>query len=171
MNDDVSKMKRKYSAKHQAPKSRRKNSIVLLLFCLLFLVGGGFAFWGQGMFLPQNPSESSSAVPEATPDKNSIAIPGYEGLTLKADTKRQEISLKNPAENNCCFIITLYLEDGEELWRSDYIKAGDVSKPINLNRKLSAGSYSAKLKYDCFALNKEKTPLNGAEIKLTLRVK
>ena len=142
--------------------------VIVVLFILIIIIESLFLFIRYPKENNEDHFQENSIVENSN---NSIAIPGYEGSTLKANSKKQDLSLKNPAENNCYFIITLYLEDGTELWKSDYIKAGDISKPIKLNQELSAGNYSAKLKYECFALNKEKTPLNGAEINLTLRVK
>ena len=103
--------------------------------------------------------------------QDSIAIPGYEGLTLKADTLQQTISLNNPEQNTCLFIIELYLEDETMLWQSDYIEPGSVSSPIVLIEALPKGTYHAVLRYSCFKMDGEKTPLNGAETKLMLRVK
>lgn len=100
-----------------------------------------------------------------------IAIPGFESLTLKADSKKQEVVLSNPAENNCYFRIRLLLSDGTVLWTSKEIAPGKTSDPIKLNQTLSAGVYAeAKLKYECFTMDESHTALNGAEIKLTLRV-
>ena len=105
-------------------------------------------------------------------NENSISIPGFELLELKADTKKQTISLSNPPQNTCYFRITLRMEDGTVLWVSDYIKPGKKSKPITLETPLSAGTYSgAVLQYECFRMDKNRTPLNGAETKLTLLVK
>lgn len=102
----------------------------------------------------------------------SIAIPGYETLELKADTLKQNLCLENPKENNCYFVISLILEDGTELWKSEYIKPNETTKPIKLNKKLQAGAYTnSTLKYSCYSLDKEKTSLNGAELKVTLWVK
>jgi hypothetical protein len=101
-----------------------------------------------------------------------ISIPGYEGITLQADTLEQNISFKNPEQNNCYFVITLCLEDGTQLWQSDLIEPGDVSSPVTLTQTLSKGTYAnAVLRYDCFEMNKERTQFNGAETKLTLHVK
>jgi len=111
-------------------------------------------------------------VPEEAVIPTSIAIPGYEGLNLQADKKQQKISLANPKQNQCYFQITLLLEDGTELWKSDLIKPGKTSQNIKLNQKLAVGTYpNAILKYSCFQMNDELTPLNGAETKLTLWVK
>ena len=105
-------------------------------------------------------------------NESTISIPGYEGLTLKADRLEQNISLNNPPQNTCYFVITLSLEDGTQLWQSDYIKPGETSSPIVLMQSLEKGTYpNAVLQYSCFKMDDEKTPLNGAETKLTLRVK
>ena len=118
---------------------------------------------------------SFSPAAEATPVsklENSTAIPGYESLTLKADERKQEAVFYNPPENTCLFRISLILEDGTLLWTSKEIKPGKNSDPIRLLQPLSAGQYpNTVLKYECFAMDADKTPLNGAEIKLTLRVK
>lgn len=110
---------------------------------------------------------------EAIADKNidSIAIPGYEVLELKADSKKQDLCLPNPVQNICYFQIFLYLEDGTLLWQSELIEPGAISKPIILTQELSTGTYTnAVLKYVCFKMDGV-TPLNGAQTKLTLWVK
>lgn len=115
---------------------------------------------------PKKPSSTQIVKPE------SIAIPGYEGLELIAGTKKQTLSLPNPEQNACYFQISLYLEDGTMLWKSELIEPGEVSKPMTLKQKLEKGTYpNAILRYECFAMDGSMTPLNGAEMKLTLRVK
>ena len=95
----------------------------------------------------------------------SIAIPGYELLELDANRRAQTLYLSNPSSNKCYFRISLYLENETLLWKSDLIEPG------KLNQALKKGTYTnAVLKYDCYK-NDGKTPLNGAETKLTLRVK
>lgn len=106
---------------------------------------------------------------EQNPD--SIAIPGYEMLQLTAGTKKQTLSLPNPPQNMCYFQLSLYLEDGTLLWESELIKPGKTSKPIVLEKELEKGTYpNAVLHYACFRMDDELTPLNGAEMKLTLWV-
>lgn len=101
----------------------------------------------------------------------SIAIPGYELLELDANRRAQTLYLSNPSSNKCYFRISLYLENETLLWKSDLIEPGKTSEPILLNQALKKGTYTnAVLKYDCYK-NDGKTPLNGAETKLTLWVK
>lgn len=124
-------------------------------------------------FLCQKPPPiNAESLPPETKLENKTAIPGYESLTLKAGEKRQDTMLYNPPENTCLIRISLLLEDGTLLWTSREIKPGNDSDPIKLSQPLAAGQYpNAVLKYECFTMDADKTPLNGAEIKLTLRVK
>lgn len=119
-----------------------------------------------------NPGESTA--PETTVEKNkgSISVPGYEMLELKADSREQDFALENPAQNSCYFQISLFLEDGTLLWKSELIEPGQATKPLELSMELEKGYYSKSiLHYDCFAMDADKTPLNGAEMKVTLWVK
>lgn len=132
------------------------------------------------ILMTNNPGDTSignkddgSTEAETVVEKNpeAIAIPGYEILELQANQKQQSLSLPNPPQNVCYFQISLYLEDGTLLWKSELIEPGAVSKPILLHQKLAKGTYAnAVLKYDCFKADGQ-TPLNGAETKLALWVK
>lgn len=117
---------------------------------------------------------SYAPAPETEPVEKldgQIAIPGFESLTLKADSKKQEVVLSNPAKNSCYFCISLVLSDGTVLWTSEDIAPGKTSKPIRLSQALETGTYQeAKLKYECFTMDSDHEVLNGAEIILTLRV-
>ena len=105
------------------------------------------------------------------PDSGNITVPGCETLYLAAGQTRQSVDLYNPKENGCLFRISLILEDGETLWTSDLMKPGKSVSHLTLSRPLDAGEYpGAVLKYDCFTLQ-DQTPLNGAEIKVTIQVR
>ena len=80
------------------------------------------------------------------------------------------MNLKNPAENACAFVLTLTLEGGETLWTGKALSPGEAFTRITLTRALDAGEYPATLHYDCFSLQ-DNTPLNGAEIQLTIEVR
>ena len=99
-----------------------------------------------------------------------IAIPGYEKLSFAAGKTAQAVNLKNPAENACTFVLSLTMEGGETLWTGEALSPGEAFTRITLSRALNAGEYPATLHYDCFSLN-DNTPLNGAEVKLTIEVR
>ena len=140
--------------------ARRRWPMILLLAALALLVA--LFFLRGGAPEPPAPAEDGPA---------QIAIPGYEALTLQAGARKQSLRLPNPEENDCYFQISLYLADDTLLWQSDLIKPGKTSAPITLSRPLDPGTYpEATLRYACFRLDREKTPLHGAETKLTLWV-
>ena len=102
---------------------------------------------------------------------DSIELPGYTELTLKAGAAEQEIAFQNPEQNFCYIQPSLWLADGTLLWRGQLIAPGDVGNTVTLVHPLAAGEYKdAVLRYDCFRMDEEKTPLNGATGNLTLIV-
>ena len=119
---------------------------------------------------PNGTEDNTAATVEKNPD--SIAIPGYEMLELKADSKEQSLCMPNPPQNCCYFQISLYLENGVLLWQSELIEPGANSKPMVLSMALEKGMYpNAVLQYSCYSQDDNLSPLNGAETKLTLWVK
>ena len=119
-------------------------------------------------------STPKDGAPKPTVEKspNSIAIPGYEMLELKANSKEQALCFPNPEQNMCYFQISLFLEDGTLLWQSELIEPGKTSKPMVLTKTLSKGTYpQAVLRYACYRMDENLSPLNGAETKVTLWVK
>ena len=180
------------SGRYAAPDWRNKLIMVLLVLLILFIAAFAFAL---GFLLGQRycnvhthdgiaiaapaattePPELVAPIPVTEPLEkleDQIAIPGFSALELKASTYEQKLALSNPAENACLFRISLILEDGTVLWTSNEIKPGEHTEPMVLNQKLGPGEYpNAMLKYECFTMDEEKTALNGAETKLTLKVK
>lgn len=143
-------------------------TMVALLALLLILAMKGC----NGISIPNEDgaADNTSVIIEKNP--NSIAIPGYEMLELKANSKEQSLCMPNPPQNCCYFQISLYLEDGTLLWKSELIEPGKTSKPINLSKALEKGMYpNAVLRYSCYSQDDNLSPLNGAETKLTLWVK
>ena len=137
--------------------------IVLLLLLVLKGCGGMQAS-------KQDDTVDNNTTVEKNPD--SIAIPGYEMLELKANNKKQSLCMPNPPQNCCYFQIFLYMEDGTLLWKSELIEPGKTSKPIVLSKALEKGMYpNAVLRYSCYRMDENLSPLNGAETKLTLWVK
>lgn len=151
--------------------------ILIIFLALLRSCSNGDDQKGQ-ITVPDTSNESVESIQEDSEEKSvtnsygTIAIPGYEALTLQADEKKQRISFNNPEQNKCYFVISLYLSDGTLLWKSDYVKPGSVSKAVVLSQTLSEGTYKdCLLKYECFAYDTSKKQLNGAETKVTLIVK
>lgn len=109
-------------------------------------------------------SDDSSTSEEVA---DNIAIPCWDTLIMVADSKEQEVNFYNPEKNkNCDFQLTLSLEDGTELWKSQLIQNGKAIYNITLNQTLEAGTYRAVMKYDCFSRNGSQ--LNGSSLKFNI---
>lgn len=160
--------------KYQAETQRdRKTAIVLLTVAVVLLAAILVLTVNRPQKrqakLPNGEEIQQTGPVEKKPD--SIAIPGYEGITLKADCKEQEIGFPNPAQNTCYFQISLILEDGTTLWQSELVKPGEISEPITLNEPLAAGVYpNSLLKFDCYTMDGNMRSLNGAATKMTIHV-
>ena len=138
---------------------QRTLEVFLVLTLLLALTGCG------------SDGDKVERFAEAAPGSGeNIAIPGYEKLTFTAGKTAQTVNLKNPPENSCTFVLSLKLDDGESLWTGEALSPGEEFTRITLTRALGKGEYHATLHYDCYTIE-DNTPLNGAEIKLTLEVK
>lgn len=123
--------------------------------------------------LPATPkaADENGNEEEQTTGDGQIAIPGYTVLSLKAGKLNQTVSFSNPERNNCFFQLSLSLPDGTLLWRSELIAPGEKITELSLTQTLEKGSIKdASLHYSCFSLDEDMKPLNGADIKLTLKV-
>lgn len=157
---------------------------ILIAVLALLLVGGG-VFVGMNLndWIEDEPVTSADVDNNAedyTGNKNTytgkkntdtIDIPGFDTMTFRADALEQSANLYNPEENTCYFKMSIYLEDGTKLWESKLVEPGKAIYTLSLEQTLSEGTYeNCVLKYECFAMNEEQTPLNGSEIKFTLKV-
>ena len=100
-----------------------------------------------------------------------IHIPGYEVIHFKADSIEQQVFFRNPEENENSFRMSIYLSDGSLIWKSkDVLNPGEVFLRIDLERELRRGIYTnALLKYECWTVD-GKYRMNGAEMRVTLKV-
>ena len=99
-----------------------------------------------------------------------IAIPGTDVINMKAGQKKQIVNLYNTGKNKCYFRISLLEEEGQLLYQSDLIAPGKGIREIELSKTLPKGTYpDAILKYECFDMDEDFTPLNGAEFALTIQ--
>jgi hypothetical protein len=169
---------------HRRKRKRRGSSQKILIICLILLliVATGVIVWlvSKSESGPGNNPEPESTAQTTQSEHGGLVVPerpemiditAYESLELKADTLEQSVRFDNPLQNNCWLVITLSLEDGTVLWKSQELQPGQVVRSITLNQSLAAGEYeNAVLRYQHWTYDAEKEPLNGAETIVTLKV-
>lgn len=163
----------------------KKTAVIIILIVLLLLLGGLTVFLlfhsnpasseqGKGVNLVIDPNLEDYAQGSGS-DKpasdNQISIPGFEQLIFQQGQKKQKVVFGNPVHNNCYFVVSLTLENGEEIYRSGLISPGKSVQEIELTRALKAGTYFTVLTYDTYTLDDSKTPLNGANMNVDIIVK
>lgn len=103
-------------------------------------------------------------------ESEGIRIPGYKSITIAADEETVDVSLVNPAENSCYFVLRIVLIDANEtLFESKMIEPGKGLYSITLSRALPAGTYKAQLQYEPYDMT-TLTRLNGAVVNFDLIV-
>ncbi|MBQ9662977.1 MAG: hypothetical protein IJV40_07525 [Oscillospiraceae bacterium] len=175
---------------HEAPRahrSKRKRQavsqrIVIICLVLLLLMAVCVIVWlaNRNNSNPESGSKAESTAQASQSGNGGLVVPerpemiditAYESLEFKADTLEQSVRFDNPLQNNCWLVITLSMEDGTVLWKSEELQPGQVVRSITLNQTLSAGEYNnAILSYQHWTYDAEKEPLNGAETIVTLKV-
>ena len=132
----------KTTAQHSKQKSSTFILVLLLIAVIILCISIWIVFFKQNapaIKQGDNVSQDSTVIEK---NEDSISIPGYEGLTLKADSLIQDVALKNPPQNTCYFVIALYLDDGTLLWESDYIEPGSNSSPHCIDTGVTKGNLS-----------------------------
>lgn len=168
-------------AAEQNEKSQKKKPFLIILICIIMIALGLVAGIFISNLLTKSPDRTydnnAEDIKEKSDDSSTseevadnIAIPCWDTLTMVANSEEQEVNFYNPEKNkNCDFQLTLSLENGTELWKSQLIQNGKAIYNITLNQPLEAGTYKAVMKYDCFSRNGSQ--LNGSSLNFNLIVK
>ena len=125
--------------------------------------GGG----GSGLFFDENAGDFQEQIIEAD---RGIAIPGWEKVVIAADSQDVIVDFYNPQANDGYYYMTfeLKLADGESLYKSGLVKAGQHIQKITLSRSLPKGTYDAVLHVQPYTADDAMTPTNNADMKLKL---
>ena len=165
-------------------KNTNKKSVVIsaLFIFILFVIA-------VVMFQVMKPEDAKNAngvagkivdnwdtgIPEQTdePEESTsggIQIPGYSKAEMEEGDTQLHLSIGNPKENNCGFYVTVRLEDGTVLYKSELLKPGYGLTEIPLEQTLNKGTYDAEVFYECVTLDEDASPLNSVISKFQLIV-
>ena len=160
---------------HETPKRRKKKrdsrDILLIVLTVITVISVLVAIWAVAARNKDTPPENTSEVTEPVEKlTDTIDLPQFGSLLLKAGSTQQTLTFDNPPQNFAQFRVAIVL-DGETLWESDLIKPGETSDPVVLSHPLEVGKYDARLIYNCFTDDEEQRQLNGADSPVVLNVK
>lgn len=170
--------KEKIVEKEEEEKKSKKAIIIIfgtIFFIILsIIIAGNINKIKDTLFPDIDNMATNWAGPEEENGSSSkgIQIPGYETIRLRANKLEQKVSLYNPEENNCYFVMKLLLPDGTEIYKSKMVEPGKALYEIVLNQEIPKGTYeNSTLVYECFAMDENLSELNGASVDLILEVK
>lgn len=129
---------------------KKKTKIIIGILIAAAIAAAGITWYVMNQKNQKTGNSSAEVVAwdvdieeEEPSEEKGILIPGYTSMVMKANTKEQTVSIGNPADNDCIFVIVL---------------------------KLEAGEYQAVIEYKCYSLE-DKSPLNGGSAEFKLYVK
>lgn len=144
----------------------KKKITCIALLLLAAVAVFALSFIGARLGLTSSGAAESDDLSPAVP---SIALPGYDEISLKAGRTEQEVYFYNPKGSRCFMEFSLLL-DGETLYSSDRIAPNTKIENITIAKPLSRGSYTgAILQYSCYDLYSQQE-LSGAEVAVNLEV-
>ena len=144
--------------------------IVIILVLLLVL-----KFCGKSTTPPSGDTSQTTSttkpldfIPAVDSSADSINIPAVTGLNLKSGQLQQKVDFYNPKENQCYFIISIYLSDDTLIYKSDYLAPAETITEISLLQALQKGVYkNCRIVYSCYTLDSKAT-LNSGNVKIEI---
>lgn len=107
-------------------------------------------------------------IPAVDASPNSITIPAVSGINLKSGQLHQKVDFYNPKENQCYFVISIYLSDDTLIYKSDYLAPAETITEITLLQTLQKGTYrNCRIVYNCYTLDNKAT-LNSGDVKIEI---
>lgn len=144
--------------------------IVIILVLLLVLKFCGKPTTPPSGDTSQNTSTTKPLdfIPAVDAPSSSITIPAVTGINLKSGQLQQKVDFHNPKENQCYFVISIYLSDDTLIYKSDYLAPAETITEINLLQTLQKGTYkNCRIVYNCYTLENKAT-LNSGNVKIEI---
>lgn len=147
---------------------------ILLLTVIILVLLLVLKFCGKPTTPPSgNTSQTTTTkpldfIPAVDAPSSSITIPALTGINLKSGQLQQKVDFHNPKENQCYFVISIYLSDDTLIYKSDYLAPAETITEINLLQTLQKGTYkNCHIVYNCYTLDRKAT-LNSGNVKIEI---
>ena len=161
-----------------------KKSVIILIVILVAAIAAA------GVVIAVNNANNGTSSPGDTPDKKkpgfdenageykapeqkpNVAIPSWGSFTIPANKTNVSVDFFNPTANEGNYYMTfeLCLADGESLYQSGLVRAGDHIQNITLSRGLPAGTYDAYVHIQPYTADDDLIETNNADMALKLIV-
>ena len=124
------------------------------------------------MILTQEMKISEVLEYKAPEQKRNVAIPGWDSFTIPANKTNVSVDFFNPKQNEGNYYMTfeLRLANGESLYQSGLVRAGDHIQNITLSHGLPAGTYDAYVHIQPYTADDDLIETNNADMALKLIV-
>lgn len=156
----------------------KKNKGLIIILAAIILILAGIIFWLLKPEDEKTAGDSGTEVVDWDTDIEEdtagtgpgILIPGYDKIYMKAGETELQMSIGNPPENTCYFLVTLMLADGKVLYESDLLEPGKGVKEITCRESLDRGEYQAIARFKCYEDDEAQISLNEADSAFVLIV-
>lgn len=144
--------------------------LLILLFVTIFIVSNNSP--NDGSYRPTLPDINLNADDGYTQDQaqRGIKLMAVTGLTFKEGSLEQSVDIPNVSSNEYAFIISIYLADGTEVFKSDYVYPGDTLTSIKLTTELKSGTYkNAVMLYRCYTTDTSHIAVSQCEFPIEIK--
>lgn len=160
-------------------KNLKKEKIFIILLALLLIIAISIVIYllcsnsstSPDLSLPTDNNavqwEGNQSLNNPNNNGKGIAIPGINSLVFRSGQTLQKVNFYNPSENNCLFLMTLYIDDNI-YWQSGFVEPGKGFYTIDLLQVVDVGEYQGALKIQCY--KPDGTTLNSAKVTFDLIV-
>ena len=169
MKGNITKTRDRRSAR------RRNATILVIILLLLFTVTLSIVLLcgnGDNSYRPDLPEIRLNGDDGFSPNQTQkgIMLRGATGLVFEEGSLEQTVDIPNVQENEYAFVLSIYLADGTQLFKSYYVYRGDVLKKIKLNQTLRSGIYkNALMVYSCYTVDASHIAVSQCEFPIEIK--
>lgn len=169
----------------------KSSTIIIVLLLVIIILGGatvvlfgtGFLKFGgssepvvssggSGLVIDKNAGDYVAPTVEQV-NRPNVAVRGFTKLTIPSGRSTGiTVDFCNPESNagNYYQTFKLVLDSGEVLYESGLVEPGKHIQTIALSRSLEPGTYGASVFVQPYTMDESLTPLNNANLKISLVV-
>ena len=179
----------RYLEEPEKKKSNKRKFLLLLLLLVVVVCGGIAALWLNGFFdttpktrlqrdqdalaglLKGKDGEDISNILGEKIAEGMVNVSIEGNVLFEQNGKKGRLGIQNIEANRYSFTVDLILDDtGETIYQSNLIDPGYYIEYVELNKTLSAGTYSATAVFKTYSLDETEDQIGEVNTKINLEV-